>query len=306
MLMCQMRSPTAAVLALSAASCRLRTSVFLAPASAAAREGRSRSSVVGSLLATPYDMNMSPFLVAMGSTERRSSSCTAASTFAGSQPCPAASALSSARQSEQPNWQLGSPQSCRSRAKVESKQCCSSSSSALSLGILARSFIEEYLGSYCGSISRSAPCSSASVEGAAVGGTSTGTPLSSMRSNRSRTTLIAPSSTDCAHAVWRPAWRSLSSRAFSASAAVVAASAARALFARNLARAVAACLSTASGSHESSRSGLTHRIWYSWRPVRPLRRASRTSPISCSPARVRVWVWVWVRVWVRLGLRVEG
>ena len=72
MLMCQMRSPTAAVLALSAASCRLRTSVFLAPASAAAREGRSRSSVIGSLLASSYCMNMSPFLVVMGSTERRS------------------------------------------------------------------------------------------------------------------------------------------------------------------------------------------------------------------------------------------
>ena len=95
--MWKMRTPTAAVLALSAASCRLRTSVFLAPASAAAREGRLRSSVVGSLLASPYGMNMSPFLVAMGSTERRSSSCTAASTFAGSQPCPAASALSSYR-----------------------------------------------------------------------------------------------------------------------------------------------------------------------------------------------------------------
>lgn len=116
MLMWKMRTPTAAVLALSAASCRLRTSVFLAPASAAAREGRSRSSVVGSLLASWYDMYMSPFLVAMGSTECRSSSCTAASTFASSQPCPAASALSSVRQSEQPNWQLGSPQSCRSKA----------------------------------------------------------------------------------------------------------------------------------------------------------------------------------------------
>ena len=64
MLMWKMRTPTAAVLALSAASCRLRTSVFLAPASAAAREGRSRSSVVGSLLASWYDMYMSPFLVA--------------------------------------------------------------------------------------------------------------------------------------------------------------------------------------------------------------------------------------------------
>eukprot|EP00964_Phaeocystis_antarctica_P069550 scaffold42280_cov57-Phaeocystis_antarctica.AAC.1 len=46
LLMWKMRTPSAAVLALSAASCRLRTSVFLAPASAAAREGRSRSSVV--------------------------------------------------------------------------------------------------------------------------------------------------------------------------------------------------------------------------------------------------------------------
>jgi hypothetical protein len=116
LLMWKMRTPTAAVLALSAASCRLRTSVFLAPASAAAREGRSRSSVVGSLLASWYDMYMSPFLVAMGSTECRSSSCTADLTFASSQPCPAASALSSVRQSEQPNWQLGSPQSCRSKA----------------------------------------------------------------------------------------------------------------------------------------------------------------------------------------------